>query len=286
MEFIHKHKRLFLGLGILFCFAAIIVTITGVAPTSFIGRGASYIISPMQRGASSATGWVSGRFYILARSAEILAENQSLVEENMRLRNENARMNALYEENIQLRYIVNMRERHPHLPMVTGHIIGQNPNDWQDRFTINIGENDGVLPGMAVLGNGGLLGVIHETTRNSALVISIRDNDFAAAAINVRTEELGLVVGDLDLRQDGLLRMIFIEHTARFIEGDEIRTSDHGSLFPIGLEIGTVLSVHPGPERLTHYAIIHPSVNLDRVDIVLVVTWLPGDDASDETPYG
>ncbi|MCL2377558.1 MAG: rod shape-determining protein MreC [Defluviitaleaceae bacterium] len=277
MEFINRHKRLFLAFGILFCFAAIIVSITGVAPTGFIGRGLSYIVVPLQRGASSATGWIGGRFYILARSAEILSENQALVEENIRLSNENARMVALYEENIRLRTIVSMRERYPQLPMIGARIIGQNPNDWQSSFNIDVGENDGVFPYMVVLGDGGVLGVIHETGPNHALVVSVMDNNFAAAARNARTEDLGTVGGDLDLRNDGLMRMRHIVDTARFLPGDEITTSAHGTVFPQGLHVGTVVSVHPSPEGLTQYAIVRPSVNLDRIDIVMVVNQLFGD---------
>jgi len=280
MEFINRRKRLFLALGILFCFAAIIVSITGVAPTGFIGRGVSYVVVPMQRGASSATGWVSGRFSILARSAEILAENQALVEANIRLSNENARMAALDEEVTRLLTLLNMRERYPHLPMIGARIIGQNPNDWQSSFYIDVGENDGVFPYMVVLGDGGVLGVIHETGPNHALVVSVLDNNFAAAARNARTEDLGTLRGDLDLRNDGLIRMRHIIYTARFMPGDEITTSAHGTVFPQGLHVGTVVDLQPNPEGLTQYAIIRPSVNLDRVDMVLVVTRLFGD-ASD-----
>ena len=277
MEFLNRHKRLFLAVGIVFCLVAIIVSITGVAPTSFLGRGFSYVVVPMQRGASSATGWISGRFHILARSAEILAENQALAEENIRLSNENARMTALYEENTRLRAMINMRERYPHLPMIGARIIGQNPNDWQSLFKIDIGENDGVYPYMVVLGNGGVLGIIRETGPNYAIVASIMDNSFAAAARNSRTEDLGMVVGDLDLRHDGLMRMRHIMDTARFMPGDEITTSAHGAVFPTGLRVGTVMSIHPSPEGLTQYAIIQPSANLDRVDHVLVVNRLFGE---------
>jgi len=276
MEFINKHKRLFLAFGITFCFAAIIVTITGVAPTGFLGRGLSYIVVPMQRGASSATGWISGRFNILARSAEILAENQALREENIRLRNENARLTALDEDNMRLSTILGMEQRYPHLPMIGARMIGQNPNDWQSRFNIDVGENHGILPYMVVLGDGGVLGVILETGPNHSLVVSVMDNGFAAAARNSRTEDLGTVRGDLDLSNDGLMRMRYIVYTARFMPGDEITTSAHGTVFPQGLHVGTVETIHQSPEGLTQYAIIRPSVNLDRVDMVLVVTQLFG----------
>jgi len=282
MEFINRHKRLFLAAAIIFCFAAIIVTITGVAPTGFLRRGLSYVVVPMQRGASSATGWISGRFYILARSAEILAENETLREENTRLRNENARMAAIDEENILLNTILDMQQRYPHLPMVGARIIGQNPNEWQSSFFINKGVNHGILPYMVVLGDGGVLGVVHETGPNYALVVSVMDNNFAAAARNSRTEDLGIVRGDLDLSNDNLMRMRHIIYTARFMPGDDIVTSAHGTVFPPGLHIGTVASIHPEAGGLTQYAIIQPSVNLDRVDVVLVVTQLFGASDAEE----
>ena len=280
MEFLNRHKRLFLAVGILFWLSAIITTITGAAPTGFLRYGAGYIVVPLQRGASSASGWISGRISILAQSAEILAENQALREENIRLTNENARLDALAAENYLLRDIVEMRERYPHLPMVGARIIGQNPNDWQARFTIDRGSNDGIEPYMVVLGDGGVLGVIHETGPNHALVVSIMDNAFSAAARNTRTEDLGVVIGDLDLRQDGLMRMRHIESAARFMPGDEITTSAHGIVFPPGLLLGEIISIHPdiGGGGLTQYAIIRPAATLDRVDMVLVVNQLFGDE--------
>jgi len=282
MEFIRRHKRLFLAVAITFCFAAIIVTITGAAPTGFLRRGLSRVVVPMQRGTSSATGWISGRFYILARSAEILAENQALREENTRLRNENARMAAIDEENIQLNTMLDMSQRYPHLPMVGARMIGQNPNEWQSSFFIDKGERDGILPYMVVLGDGGVLGIVLETGPNYAHVVSIMDSRFAAAARNSRTEDLGTVRGDLDLSSDNLMRMRHIVDSARFMPGDDITTSAHGTVFPAGLHIGTVVSVHPDVGGLTQYAIIRPSVNLDRVDIVLVVSQLFGESYTED----
>ena len=279
MELIYKHKRLFLAFGITICLAGIVVTITGIAPTSFLGRTFGYVVVPMQRGVSYATGWVGGRFSILARSAEIIAENQALLEENIRLTNENQRLSLLDEENIRLNTILSMYQRYPDLPMVGARIIGQNPNDWRARFTIDKGENHGILPDMVVLGYGGVLGVIRETWPNHSLVVSIMDNSFAAGVRNARTEDVGVVRGDIDLMHNGLMRMEYIVATASFMPGDEIRTSAHGAFFPPGILVGTVVSIHPSPGAggLTQYAIIRPSVNLDRVDIVLVVNRLFSD---------
>ena len=282
MEFLHRHKRLFLAFGITVCLAAIVVTVTGVAPTSVLGRAFGYVVVPMQRGASSATAWVGGRFAVLARSAEILAENQALREENTRILNDLYRLSLLEEENIRLNTLFNMRQRYPQHHMVGARIIGQNPNDWRAIFYIDKGENHGIAANMLVLGDGGVLGVIRETSPNSSMVVSIMDDNFAAAVRNSRTEDIGVVKGNLELSHDGLMRMEYIASAARFMPGDAIFTSSHGAFFPDDLLVGTVVSVHPNPDGLTQYAIVQPAVNLDRVDIVWVVEYVFGNDADDE----
>jgi len=287
MDFLHRHKRLFLAFGITFCFVAIIVTITGVAPTSFLGRAFGYVVVPLQRGASSATSWVGGRFAVLAQSGQILAENHALREENARLRAENDRLGRLDEESIHLHNLFNMQQRYPQLPLEGARIVGQNPNNWQTSFIIDKGTNDGILPHMVVLGeDGGVLGRIDQVGPNHAQVISIRDHRFAAGVRNTRTEDVGVVRGDMELANDGLMRMDYILQAASFMPGDVIITSAHGAFFPPGLTIGTVMSVHPSLEGLTQYAIIEPTASLDRVDFVLIVMQLfvdaPDDDAFNE----
>jgi len=276
MEFINKHKRIFLACGITICFVAIIFTVTGVAPTSFLGRAFSYVVVPLQRGASSATNWIAGRFQVLAQSEQILAENAALREENMHLVNENLRLPHLQEENDRLHMLLEMEQRYPHLPMVGARMIGQNPNDWEASFIIDKGENHGIYTNMIVLGFGGVLGRVDHVGPNHARVISIMDSRFGAAVRNSRTEDVGTIHGNLELSHDGLMRMEHIISTARFMPEDRIYTSDHGAFFPPGLFIGTVVSVHPVPGGLTQYAIIQPAVCLDRVDFVLIVNQLFG----------
>jgi len=231
----------------------------------------------MQRGASAATSWIGGRWAVLMQSEQILAENAALREENTRLSNEIHRVERLEEENLQFHEMFAMDQRYPQLPMVGARIIGQNPNDWNSSFVIDRGENSGVYPNMIVLGFGGVLGVVNYTGPNFAYVVSIMDTRFAAAVRNARTEDVGTVWGNAELSNDGLMRMENIEPTARFMPGDRIITSAHGAFFPPGLEIGTIVSVHAGPGGLTQYAIVQPSVNLDRIDFVLIVNQLFGD---------
>jgi len=282
MEFFNKRKRLFLVLGITMSFFAIIITVTGIAPTSVLGRAFGYVVIPMQRWASSVTGWIGGRFQILAQSEQILAENAALRDENTRLSNDVQRLPHLAAENERFHQLLEMDQRYPHLNMVGARIIGQNPNDWEASFIIDKGSNHNIEPQMIVLGFGGVLGVVEQVEPNHSRVISILDNRFGAAVVNPRTEDVGTVHGDLELGLNGLMRMDHFDNTARFMPDDRIYTSAHGAFFPPGLFIGTVLSVHPQPGGLTQYAIIQPAVCLDRVDLVLIVNKLFGDSPDPE----
>jgi len=248
------------------------MTITGLAPTSVLGRAFSHVVVPIQRGASSVTQWIGGRIDVLIRSDQILAENQALRDENARLRAESDRLAQLDAESIHLHNLLNMAQRYPELNIEGARLLGQNPNNWHSSFFINKGSNQGVRPNMIVLGEyGGVLGVIHQVGPNYAQVVTIMDTRFAAAARNARTEDVGTVWGDRELSFDRLMRMENIEAGARFMPGDIILTSEHGAFFPPGLTLGTIVDVQPNADGLTQHAIIQPAASLDRIDFVLVV---------------
>jgi len=253
--------------------AGIVASVTDFVPRHALGRVLSPVIVPMQRATSSAVDWVGGRFTVLTQSEELLAENRALREENIILVAENQRIPLLEYELANFEAMLDTFQRYPQLPMKGARIIGQNPNQWQERFYIDRGENSGIFPHMIVLGDGGVLGKVLQTSRNYALVATIMDSSFSAAVRNVRTEDLGVVSGNIDLRYDGLMRMEFMEAGASFMPGDEIITSSHGAFFPPGVLVGTVIEVRPRQDAagLMQYAIIEPAVCLDRIDVVLVV---------------
>ena len=167
--------------------------------------------------------------------------------------------------------MLNMRERYPHLPVTGARVIGQDPNDSQRGFHIDAGSNDGIAPNMAVITEGGLGGMVSRVSPARSQVISILDPRFSAAVISTRTEDTGVVSGDIRLMRLGLVRMNHISAAAAIMPGDEIMTSHHSSIFPQGLFVGTVISIHTNPDGLTRHAIIQPSAQATP-DAVLVIT--------------
>lgn len=285
MAFIQRYKRVFLLIGMGICVVAMIITFNPEFRPTVIARSLGHIVIPLQSGATAATNWVSSRVSLLWEMNDLHEENSRLRDEIGWLQIENQRLQLAGEEYLRLTELLYIRRRYSELPIVGATIISRNHTPWHNIFRIDRGSNDGFARNMAVLGTGGLVGVIHQVTPNSSMVTSLIDDNFAVAVQSVRTEDTGVIRGDSTLMQEGLVRMEYISTTAQIMINDEIVTSTF-SMFPPGISVGTVLDVRPTPDGLAQYAIVRPSANVRRLEHVLVVNQLfTPDDFADEEFY-
>jgi len=280
MSALKRHKRAFLYTGIVLCFVAIVLSLNPGAGSNIFARGLSSIVAPIQGGLSISISWVQGQFSAMGNSQAIVQENRALRDAISLLEIENYRLQRADDENNRLSALLNMSQRYAQLPIMGARIIGQNPNNAYSRFFIDRGTNDYVDRNMAVLGDGGLLGVIRQVHPNRAQFFSIIDGDFSAAVMSERTEDIGTVRGDMRLMQQGLIRMDHIAAAAQIMPGDEIITSPHSSIFPPGLLVGTVQSIHSNPDGLTRHAIVVPAASVENLEMVLIVTEVFGDNTT------
>ena len=277
VEFFERHKRIFLLSGIALCILAIVLTIRPTIAPTFAQRGISLVITPMQRASSATISWVQGHFSAISNNQQLLAENSRLQEEINDLLIENHRLRIAGEENADLTALLDINQRYADLETLGARVIGANPNDWYHRFFLDRGTSHGVYVNMPVLGSGGLLGVIRQAMDTRSQFVSVIDSDFSASVMSVRTGDIGMISGDIVLMQQGLMRMDRIEAVAQIMPGDQIQTSIHSSIFPPGILVGTVVSVHPNPDGHTRHAIISPVADLDNISVVSIVIEVLGD---------
>ena len=270
MELLHRHKRAFLISGILICIVAIILTVSPATGPTIVERGLSFIVVPLQRGTSVSISWVQRQFSGFTNNQRLITENVELRRENDRLLAENVRMQRASEENAELMQLLNMQQRYAEFPTMGARVIGRDPNDWNRGFHIDRGSSHGLEVNMPVLGGGALIGIVREALPGSSYVVSITDRRFSVAVISERTGDIGIVGGTPELMQQGLARMNHIDAAAQIIPGDRLTTSPHSSIFPPGLLVGTVISVHPNPDGLTQFAIVEPAATLNA-EMVLVI---------------
>jgi rod shape-determining protein MreC len=277
------NRRAFLLSGIGICLVAIIFTINPNVGKNFLSNGLSRIVTPIQRGINSAAAWFGGHFSALANNQRLIAVNRELKAEVNRLEFEISRLSRAAEENAILNAALNMHGRYAHLSTMGARIIGQDPSDRYRSFHIDRGANDGVEVSMAIIADGGLAGVVRYVNPNRSQFVSVLDSRFAAHVVSSRTEDVGTARGDIRLMSQGLMRMDHIEATAQIIQGDEILTSSSSSIFPAGLLLGEVVSVHTNPDGLTRYAIIKPAADFSELEVVLIVTEVFGEGETRDT---
>jgi len=289
MDFLYKYKKAFLLFGMGLCVVAIFMTTNpGYRPT-FILQGLGYVIVPLQSGFTSVTNWVSGNMTLMTGGPQLQRQNAELLERIALLETENQRLRMAGAENEHLNAMFKLTQRYGELPTIGANIISRNVEAWENDFFINRGEAHGLERGMAVLGTGntggGLAGVVWTVYRNRAQIVPITDDRFNAAVQSIRTEDTGVIRGDISLAQSGLVRMDHISPDAQIMPGDEIMISPYSVVFPPGILIGEVLEVWPAPGGgFGQYAIVRPFADVARLESVLIVNELfaPDDEESEE----
>jgi len=273
MDFLHRHKKLF----VICLIAASLMLMAYTARDNYqpgpIERGVGFVVTNVQALFSNVGDWFSDRITFLTNMNDLHAENQRLTEQILMYQTENARLTHVDEENRVLTELLYIRTRYSDYPMLGANIISQDPTNWMDTFTINVGTRDGIAPDMMVLAPGGLAGRVFRVGANYAVVRSIVEDTAAVAVESRRTGDWGMMRGDINLSSSGLLRMEHIDPDSDIAVGDEIVTSNISSVYPPGIHVGHVEATGQTPSG-TRYAIVRPTVDFRRLTHVLVITEL------------
>jgi rod shape-determining protein MreC len=146
-------------------------------------------------------------------------------------------------------------------------IIGRDPSPFLHYVIINVGSNDGILRGMPVVTNQGLIGRVEAVIADAARVQLITD---PASSVNVRLQNaeteaslVGSVTGDVTLK--------LIPQDIDVQRGDLVLTSGLGGGYPPDLIIGQVVDVRSRDIDLFQQATVQPVVDFNRLEIVLVI---------------
>ncbi|HIQ12640.1 MAG TPA: rod shape-determining protein MreC [Caldilineales bacterium] len=202
------------------------------------------------------------------RNLELEARVNQLTVENLRLA-------EVETENAQLRALLDFAQTNPSYDIRGGQIIARVIGDGANLFThpiqIDLGEIHGIRQGMPVVTDRGLAGRIAHVYSRSSDILLITD---PRSNVNVMTQAS---------RAQGVLRgrvgqppiMEFISPDIAISEGEIIITSGLGGHFPKGLVVGQVVEVIHNDNLMFQSAVIQPTVDFDRMELVLVITNFP-----------
>ncbi len=246
---------------------------TGVHPGDLAARPQSAfleVISP-----------VTGAFTHLSDGASsIVSDYMDLVhvrEENAHLRNELARVKSdqarlaeLEAENQHLGELLELKDALG-TNAVAANVIGSDATGLSRTLVLGSGTSDGLRPGMAVLANQGVVGKIIAVSPHASRVLMIDDHNSALDGFDQRSRARGIVAGLVD---DGVI-LKYADRSQDIRAGDTIVTSGLDGIFPRGLLVGTVLSVHREGPGLFLGVRIAPAVDFRELEQVLILTQPP-----------
>ncbi|MEK6532215.1 MAG: rod shape-determining protein MreC [Deltaproteobacteria bacterium] len=234
----------------------------------------SVAVSPIQRSilATYAAGQEIVSDYISL--VGVGRENKALREELLSL---NAELNRLKEEeglSKRLKQALDYKEIAPFKTTVAG-IIGFNFGEGTRVLTINKGMLDGIRKDSAVITPSGVLGRVISAGRHASLVLLATDPRSNIDVLSQRSRIKAIAEGD----GKNAVTLKYVRIVDDVGIGDKIITSGISGVFPKGIVVGEVIRIEKGRDNFFKHVEIRPSVDLNSLEEVLIVTDLGDEDS-------
>lgn len=218
--------------------------------------------------------WFSIRFTAVQDFLTAPRDMASLQQRNAELESEVAELQAQVIQLQQevgetqiLAALVDFSRANPENSYRAAAVIGRDPSPFLHYVIINRGSNDGILRGMPVVTDQGLVGRIDAVIADAARVQLITD---PASMVNIRLQNAeveaslsGSVTGDVTLD--------LIPQDTDIQAGDLVLTSGLGGSYPADLIVGQVVNIRTRDFDLFQQATVQPVVDFNRLKIVLII---------------
>jgi rod shape-determining protein MreC len=219
----------------------------------------------------------------LPRDTTVLLErNQELEDEISRLQTENTQYKQQLREADILYALLDFAREKPENEYIAASVIGRDPSPFVQYIIIDHGSDDGLLRGMPVVTNQGLVGRIDAVTAVAARVQLITDPDSAVNIWLAESQTDAILTGSVtsDLYLD------MVPQEVNLTVGDILFTSGLGGNYPKDIVIGEITNVRKRENELFQIGSVQPSVDFDSIRAVLVITNFRPTDLTPLEPEG
>jgi rod shape-determining protein MreC len=194
---------------------------------------------------------------------------EKLKEENAELMLEVNRMRKFSLENDRLRSLIGLKDSTKY-PLIPARVVSKLVTKIQGNFIINKGASDGIIKGMPVITDGGLVGLIHETTDNCSVVRTLQNSNLNVAVTIQRLNIDGVLTFD---GKDLIIKNIPTSQDVHV--GDRVETSDFSSLFPAYVPVGEIVVKKTNEVGLLYSLTVKPSADISGANDLYVIKIVP-----------
>jgi rod shape-determining protein MreC len=192
-----------------------------------------------------------------------------LKEENAELMLEVNRLRKFSLENEKLRSLIGLRDSSK-FPLIPVKVVSKLITKIQGNFIINKGTSNGIIKGMPVISEKGLVGMVMETTDDCSVVRTLNNSNLNVAVTIQRDNVDGV------LSFDGKELIIKNIPTSQDIRvGDRVETSDFSSLFPAYVPIGEIIVKKTNDVGLLYNLTVRPFADIPGANDLFVIKIVP-----------
>jgi rod shape-determining protein MreC len=203
---------------------------------SLISLGDSGKIGGFRAVVIGSIGWFQNTFSWIPNPVALKNENQALRELNLKLSSDVTKMQHSLLENEKLRDIIGFKKR-MNYDYEIAEIVGRITTDMRYYVTLNKGAKNGILTGMSVRNDAGLVGLIIATTDNYSAVELVTNRNVKISAKNIRSGVYGIV----DWQGGNFFNFNNIPRSFDLKIGDLIVTSNFSNKYPDDIPLGEVV---------------------------------------------
>lgn len=234
------------------------------------------VLSPVGKVFTQISESISDFFSNLFNIFNLKEENEILKQRVSQLEEENRNYLNIIGKTDYLRNELKLLEN-TKFNLIEAQVTGKEPGNWFDRFTIDKGIKDGVEKGDTVVQGiqidqntviEGIVGRIVDVGDNWAKVVSIVDEESKIAFKILRTQDGGILSGNIDGKITGYL----FDDKADVIKGDKLFTSGLGGAFVKDIYIGEIESVVSDDKELTKTIEIKPAIDFKKIYKVFIIS--------------
>ena len=159
------------------------------------------------------------------------------------------------------------------LPTVAAQVTALSPTNFAATVDISKGGDSGIMVGMPVVANGGLVGTVVGTTPHGATVRLITDVN-SLIGVTFGSGKTSLVISGQGVNNG--LGATAVPLTSSIRSGTVLSTNGlDGGLYPPGLPVASVAKVTLTPGAATYNLSLHPLADLRDLVYLDVVLWEP-----------
>ncbi len=193
-------------------------------------------------------------------------ENESLKEELEAYKKKEYDEQLLREQNDWLKDYINFRASNPEFKITDAKIVSREAGNYGTVITLNKGTAHSIKRNMPVITADGLLGYVSEVALDWCKVTTVIEAKNSIGVYSERQGTQGILSGSIELREEGLCQMTFIDGADGVQIGDKIFTSGGAkSIYPADLYIGSISEVRIDEITGEAVATVAPKIDFTKL---------------------